>query len=191
MANIDTSTIEGFDTLSAEEQVQALLGLEIPDAVDMSKFVDKSLFDKKASELAEANKKLKDKMSDDEKKKAEDEKALEEMRMKIETLEKEKMVSNYTAQFLALGYDDALAKETAQAQADGDMAKVFANSQKHQKALEEKLKKEMLDKTPKPGGNGGGDDDGDKDEAVEKAKAIAKAKVGDGKSYDDIMNNYR
>lgn len=31
MPNIDTSTIEGFDTMSAEDQVKALLGLDIPE----------------------------------------------------------------------------------------------------------------------------------------------------------------
>ena len=36
MPNIDTSTIEGFDAMSAEDQVKALLGLDIPEKVDLS-----------------------------------------------------------------------------------------------------------------------------------------------------------
>ena len=36
MATIDTSTIEGFDSMTADEKVTALLGLQIPDAVDLS-----------------------------------------------------------------------------------------------------------------------------------------------------------
>lgn len=39
MANIDTSTIEGFDGMTADEKVTALLGLQIPDPVDLSGYV--------------------------------------------------------------------------------------------------------------------------------------------------------
>ena len=66
MSNIDTSHIEGFDGMTAEQKVEALLKLEIPEAVDLSGFVKKSVFDAKASEAAELSKKLKGKMSEDE-----------------------------------------------------------------------------------------------------------------------------
>ena len=58
MANIDTATIEGFEGMTAEEKVSALLKLDIPDAVDLSKFVSKETFDKKASEAANLSKQL-------------------------------------------------------------------------------------------------------------------------------------
>ena len=69
MAQFDTSTIEGFEGMTPEQKVEALLKAEIPENVDMSKFISKEQFDKKASELAEANKKLKSKMTEDEQKK--------------------------------------------------------------------------------------------------------------------------
>lgn len=52
MANIDTSTIEGFDGMTADEKVTALLGLQIPDSVDLSGYVKKDVFDTKATEAA-------------------------------------------------------------------------------------------------------------------------------------------
>lgn len=64
MATIDTSTIEGFDGMTADEKVTALLGLQIPDAVDMSGYVAKSVFDTKATEAATLSKQLKAKTTE-------------------------------------------------------------------------------------------------------------------------------
>lgn len=186
MPNFDTSTIEGFDGMTAEQKLEALLKIDLPD---MSKYVSKETFDKKASEAANLSKQLKDKMSDDELKEAEKTKALEELQSELESLRKDKTISDYTARYVAMGYDAELAKDTAKAMAEGDMDKVFKNGETHKQALEQKIKQDLMNKTPKPGGNGGGDDG--KDSAVEKAKEIAKAKLGGGKQYDDIMKNYR
>lgn len=71
MAQIDVSTIPGYEEMTADQKLEAVLGLEIPDKVDTSKLISKELFDRKASELAEANRKLKSKMSEDEQKQAE------------------------------------------------------------------------------------------------------------------------
>lgn len=64
MATIDTSTIEGFDGMTADEKVTALLGLQIPDAVDLSGYVAKSVFDTKATEAANLSKQLKAKITE-------------------------------------------------------------------------------------------------------------------------------
>ena len=56
MAKIDVSTIEGFEGMSAEQKVEALMKIEVPEKVDMSGFIAKSQFDKTASELADAKK---------------------------------------------------------------------------------------------------------------------------------------
>ena len=49
MPTIDTTTIEGFDAMSAEEKLAAVLQIEIPEKVDLTKYIAKSTFDKKAS----------------------------------------------------------------------------------------------------------------------------------------------
>lgn len=64
MANIDTSTIEGFDGMTADEKVTALLGLQIPDPVDLSGYVKKDVFDAKAAEAASLAKQLKTKTTE-------------------------------------------------------------------------------------------------------------------------------
>ena len=58
------------------------------------------------------------------------------METELNTLRREKSVSTYTADFLSLGYEENLAKETAEAMADGDFAKVFANQKKFKSELE-------------------------------------------------------
>lgn len=188
MAVIDTSKIENFESMTTEQKLDALLKAEIPESIDMSKYVSKDVFDKKASETAALAKQLKDKMTDDEVKKAEDEKALADLRAELETLRKDKTVSEYTAKYIALGYDKDLAADTAKAMAEGNMAKVFENGEKHRIAIEKKIKESLLNDTPKPDGAGGNNEKGDP--AVEKAKEIAKAKQGNNKSYDDIMAKY-
>lgn len=189
MAVIDTTKIEGFDGMTAEQKLDALMKFEIPESVDMAKFVSKEIFDKKASEAANLTKQLRDKMTEDEQKKADDAKALADMKAEIESLRKDKMVSEYTAKYIALGYDSDLAAETAKAIADGDMAKVFANGEKHKTAMEQKIKEDLMNGTPKPGGSGGKDKS--VDAAVEKARELAKARHGNDKSYNDIMSKYK
>ena len=188
MANINTESIQGFAEMTAEDQVKALLGLEIPEAVDLSKYVDKTVFDKKASEAAALSKQLKDRMTEDEQKKASEAEALQKMQEELESLRKDKTISDYTARYIAMGYDKDLAAETAKAMAEGNMAKVFENGEKHKDALEKKIREDLINKTPKPDGAGGVKKE--TDVAVEKAKELAKAKFGGSKQYDEIMNMY-
>lgn len=105
----------------------------------------------------------------------------------LETLRKDKTVSEYTAKYLALGYDTELAADTAKAMADGDMTKVFANGEKHKAALEKAIKEKLMKEDPKPGGGGG--DNGDS-KGVELAKKIGKAKSEANKAYEDVMKHY-
>lgn len=175
--NIDTSTIEGFDGMTAEQKVDALLKVEVPEKVDLTGYVKKDLFDKTASELAEAKKAAKAKMSEEEQAAAERDAKWAEMEAKLQALEMEKTISTYKASYLAMnGYDEKLAQETAEALAKGDMAKVFANQQKAMDAHDKALKAELLRNTPKPEGAGGGDNH-DEDPSVELARKLGKEKA--------------
>lgn len=189
MATFDTSKIDGFEAMTAEQRLDALLKAEIPDSVDLSKYVEKTIFDKKASEAASLSKQLKEKMTDDEVKKAEDAKVLTEMKEELEKLRKDKTVSEYTAHYISQGMDKKLAEETATALADGDMSKVFENQQKYQEDLKKKLKEEILNGTHKPDGNVGGKKDVET-AAEEKAKELAKSRLGGGKEYDKTISYY-
>ena len=62
---IDTNLIPDFENLP-EEAKSAIVAMEFADAPDMSQFVAKSVFDKKASEAAELSKQLKSQMTQEE-----------------------------------------------------------------------------------------------------------------------------
>lgn len=194
---IDVSTIEGFDTMTAEQKLEALMELEVPDKVDTSKMVSKELFDRKASELAEANKKLKSKMSEDEQKQAEIAEAAEAaakekeaLLARVAELEKNNTLREYTLGFSNLGFDEKLAAENANLFEEKDSVKFFANMKKFLENYEKAIEKKLMDKTPGPGGNAGkaGEED---DPAIKKAKALFGNNAGTGKTYADIMSHYK
>lgn len=140
--------IENYENLSLEEKVAALEAYE----PDMSGFVAKATFDKKASEAADLNKQLKARMTEDEAKKLADEKEREELLARVAQLEKEKLVSNYIASYVAMGYEEKLAKSSAEALANGDTDTVFKNQKIHAENREKALKTELLKQTPPPAG---------------------------------------
>ena len=149
MAKIDVTQIEGYETMTAEEKLKVLEEFDVPDP-DYSGFVKKEQFDKTASELATAKKQLREKMTEDEAAKQKEKEEREELESKYNKLLRESEISKHKAKLLALGYDEALADETATAMADGDSEKVFINQQKHLTAFEKKVRAEALKDTPKP-----------------------------------------
>lgn len=186
---ISTDSIQGFAEMSDADKVTALLGLDIPNPVDMSQFVDKKVFDAKATEAANLSKQLKAKMSDDEAAAAERDAKWAEMEAKLKELETEKTISTYKASYLAMpGFDEKLAEDTAKALAEGDMKTVFANQQKASAAHEKKLRAEMVKSDPKPEGAGGGNDK--PDTAVEFAKKLGKQRADALKSANEGLKHY-
>ena len=149
--------IENYESMTAEEKVAALEAYE----PDMSGFVSKAAFDKTSSELAATKKQLKERMTDDEAKAAKEaeERAakdakLQEMAERLEELETERAVNSYVTSYLAMGYDEKLAKSSASALAKGDMETVFKNQKIHAENSEKALKAELLKHTPPPAAGG-------------------------------------
>lgn len=138
--------IENYENMTPEEKVAALEAYE----PDMSGFVSKSVFDKTASEAASYKKQLRDKMTEDEAEKAKDAEERAALVARLEELEAEKTVNSYMASYLSLGYDEKLARASAEALAKGDMVTVFANQKTFAVNQEKSLKTELLKQTPPP-----------------------------------------
>lgn len=153
MSKIDLTTIEGYANMTTEQKLAALEGFNIPDP-DYSGYVRKEVFDKTASELASKKKELTEKMTEDEQKKLQEQEHLEELQSKYDKLLHESEVSKYKAKLLAMGYEEKLADDTAEAMANGDSEKVFANQKKHLESVEKKVRADALKDTPKPTGDG-------------------------------------
>lgn len=154
---IDTTLIAGYESMTPEEKIAALEGheIELPNP-DYTGYVKKESFDKAAHDAAEWKKKYNAQLSDDELKRQQLQEENESMKEKLAVYEREKRVADFTARFATQGYEAKLAADTAEAMADGDMDKVFANQQKFIDQLKANKKAEDMKNTGKPGSVGNG-----------------------------------
>ena len=138
--------IENYENMTIEEKLAALEAYE----PDMSGFVTKAQLDKVASEAASYKKQLREKMSAEEEKAAREAEERTALQQRVEELERERTINHYTNSFLTMGYEEALAKETAEALVSGDMDLVFANQKAFAVNREKALRAEILKSTPRP-----------------------------------------
>lgn len=136
--------------MSLEEIETALADIELP--ADQSAEVKrlKDALSKSNSENAEWKKKHREALSEEERKTQETADLIAQLKEQNATLLRETNVSKHKAKFLGMGYDEALAGNAAEAMVDGDMDKLFSYQQKHQEALEKKIRADALKGTPKP-----------------------------------------
>ena len=170
MPKIDTSKIEGYAEMTPEQKLAALEGYEYEDHSEELER-QRAAVTKANGEAAEWKRKHTALLSEDEKKKQEDADKLASMEKELAELRKGKVVSDYRAKFVAQGYSEELADETAKALAEGDMTKVFANQQKFLTDYAKGVKAEALKGTPKPpaGGSSTGVDFAKKIEEAQKS----------------------
>ena len=141
--------------MSVEDIEKALEGIELPN--DNTAEIDrlKAALSKSNSEAADFKKQLREKMTAEEAKAKEDADKMADLQSKYDTLLKESTINKNKSRLLALGYDDALATEVAEAMAEGDTDKVFAGQQKHLDSVKKQIREDAMKSTPKPqGGNG-------------------------------------
>lgn len=158
--------IEGYENMTPDEKLAAL------ESYDPEKdgFVSKATFDKKASEASDLSKQLKARMTDEEAKASKDAEERAALLARVEELENEQAVNSYTTAYLAMGYDEKLAKATAEAVVKGDMKTVLENQRSFNDTREKALKAELLKSTPTPP-PGAGDSGMKKEEFAKKTLA--------------------
>lgn len=188
MATIDYSTIEGFDTMTAEQKVEALLKVDVPEKVDLSAYVPKATADKYASEAADYKKQLAAKMTDDEKAAKEAAEEHQKIVDELNALKKQSAISGYVNSYLAMGYDEKLAKDTAEALFNGNMDKVFENQKTFHELQKKVIRAEVMKDTPGPNGAGGGGEA--KKANVELAAQLGKEKNASLQNSNDIVSMY-
>jgi hypothetical protein len=151
MAKIDISTIEGYSEMTAEEKLAALEALELPEP-DFTGWVKKDALDKVASEAASYKKQLREKMTAEEEKAEREAEERAALQQRVAELERERTIHGYISSYLAMGYEESLAKSTAEALVAGDMETVFENQKSFATAREKALRAEILKSTPRPAG---------------------------------------
>lgn len=146
-----TELIQGYADMTAEEKLAALEALDQPEnKPDPEVNRLKTQLSKANSEAADYKRKLEEKMTADEKKAADEAEAKKQMEEEIKTLRRDKQISSYKASYLAMGYDEALAEDTASAMTDGNMEKVFANQKAFQEAHDKAVLAGAVKTTPTP-----------------------------------------
>lgn len=152
---IDTGKIEGYSEMTAEEKLAALENFEYEDnAAELERY--KNLSSKANSEAAELKRKLKKLSEEDGKRKSEEDERIQSMQQEIESLKRDKTVSDYTAKMISQGYSKKLAEKAANALADGDMESYFSVQVQHNEDFKKSLKAEILKDTPRPDEPGAG-----------------------------------
>lgn len=155
MAKIDTSLIDGYASMTPEQKLAALEAFEYDDnTAELER--QKGAVTKANSEAAEWKRRHNALLSEDEQRKAAEEARVKELEEKYNALVKSSTIAEYTAKYVAMGYDAKLAADTAQAMVDGNIEKVFANNEKYKADLEKKIKADLVQDTPRPGADNGG-----------------------------------
>lgn len=143
MAKIDTKSIEGFDAMSAEEKVNALLDYEYEapkqdESAELARV--RAALNKASGEAAEYKRALREKQTEAERAEAdrlEHENALQEQLKAYQTRER---ISTYKAQYMSIGYDAVTAETLANATPEGMADDFFAT----QKAFLENQRQRIL-----------------------------------------------
>jgi hypothetical protein len=193
MAHIDTSGIENFDSMTADEKVTALLAFRYDDGTDKIKAAEenaakmKAAFDKASSEAASYKKQLNASKSEEELKRQESEETLKAMQEKLAEYEQREKISTAKAAFLGGGFDETTAADAANAFITGDIEKMSAAVKKFREFIEVSTKSKLMGSNPKPESGAKTDDDGtDNNIAVQ----LGKERAERAKKAQSILDQY-
>ena len=138
--------VNGVATIKEEPAKTEPAKTEKPANAEVEKL--KAALSRANGEAAEYKRQLREKQTEAERAEAERAEADKAMREELETLRKEKRVSDYTGKCLALNMDADLAGKTAAALADGDMDSVFDCLKDFVDATVTRLNNEALNRQP-------------------------------------------
>lgn len=150
MAKIDTTMIEGYETMSAEDKLKALeaFEFEIPKADNTEADKLKAALSKANSEAAEWKRQFREKQTEAERAEAEQAEKQKAMMDELTSLRREKETSSLIAQFMSTGYDKDLAAKAAEAMVDGRTADVISIQTEFLTQKQKELEAAALNKQP-------------------------------------------
>lgn len=151
MAKINTAAIEGYAEMSAEDKLKALEEYEFEtpapkDSEEVTKL--KNALSKANSDAAEWKRQFREKQTEAERAEAERKEREAAVEDELRTLRRDKTVSGYIAQYLALGYTQELALKAAEATADNDAATIMSCQQEYLAAKTKEIEAAALNKQP-------------------------------------------
>ena len=149
MANIQRLLGDKFkEGMTAEEQLAALEEISLPkDNSDELQRL-KSANDKLASEAAENKRKLKDHMSEEEKRSAEEAERIQTMENENKALKKQIAIADYTGKFIASGMDQKTAAECAEAAFEGKIDTIITHFNAKISSVKDDVRAQLISETP-------------------------------------------
>lgn len=196
MPTIDSGNIENFASMTAEEQVKALLSYEFDDGAAKLKEAEekaakqKAALDKAASEAANYKKQLNAKLSDEERVKQENDEVIRAMQEKLAEYELRDKVSTAKAAFLGGGFDEESAKVAADAFVNADIEKMSTALKTYRESIEKAAKAKLMGESPKPDGGYPDDSDSGKDDATKIAETLGNMRAEQNKTSRAILDKY-
>lgn len=138
--------IEGFDSMTVEEQLTALKDAVEAYNPEENGFVAKTTFDKAASQTSDYKKQMREaqaaaKSADDHSK---------DLEARIAELEKIGKISEAKTKYLSLGYADDLATSSAVALVNGDTDALFANQKTFYETMQKQIRTDNLNGMVQP-----------------------------------------
>lgn len=150
----DTTKISGYSEMTAEEKVKALEEFELNEPQETAEQEEikkyKQLVDKASAEASDYKKKWQASLSDAEKKELERAEKEKRMAEELKAYKDKERISNYTAQLLGVGYDEATAKRLAVSLPEGMPEDYFLAQKEFIAAERQKVAINNINSTPKP-----------------------------------------
>ena len=148
---IDTTKIENYEQMSAEDKLKALeaFEFEVPapkESEEVTKL--KTALSKANSDAAEWKRQFREKQTEQERTEAERKEREAAVEEELRTLRRDKTVSGYVANCLALGYAQDLALRAAEAMADNNAAEIMKCQQEFLDAKTKEIEANALNKQP-------------------------------------------
>lgn len=177
------------DGMTMDELTEALKNVQMPK--DQSAEIEnlKKRISEVNSEAADWKKKFRDTQDESTRKAAEAEEKAKKDAEELANLRKVTAIAGYKASYLAMGYTEELAADTANALYEGNNEKLFENQKKHMEAVEKKAREDALRGSGRPGGSGDGSNKEDS-EAVRLAKEIGARRSEADKIAREGLSHY-
>lgn len=150
MAKIDTSKISGFDEMSAEDKLNALLGYEFeaPASNEAEMVRLKNSLNKACSEAKAYKDELRAKQTEAERAEADRQEAEKKLQEELAAYRTRERLSSYKANYMAAGYDAETAEALAKALPEGVPDDFFATQKSFLDKQKQTLLSEAINKQP-------------------------------------------
>lgn len=180
--------------MSLDEINKALAGKTFINEGVLENYVAKEEYEKlkkradeASSEASDFKKKYRATLTDKEQLEVAQKEADSELQKKYEELLTKTKISEYKANYMAVGYDEKLANETANAMVNGDMETVFKNQGLFANNIEKSVKDKLLKETPAPrGGDSNGKELSVKDFRSMGVKELTELKANDPETFEKL-----